>query len=194
MNIQELISGCAKSSRNAQNELYRLYSSVLYGICLRFSGNRDEAADVLQDSLVKIYKNIHKLNTTEEKVLVSWMKKITVNTALNFLRDNRKLKFALEIDETVMQINSDSNENDGLFSETELGIEVSDLLKFIQQLPVGYRTVFNMYAIDNLSHKEIAGQLEISVNTSKTQLFKARKMLMTMIKETINKDNIKLVV
>ncbi len=195
MSISELIDGCAKARKSAQEFLYTKYSSRLYGVCLRYTGNRTEAQDVLQDSLVKIYKNIHKVNCDSEKPFYLWMHKITVNTALNYIRDNLKNSRSLDIDEQESELLGDMAEDNYSFYDNLLEmVDAAKLLCFIQEMPCGYRTVFNLYAIENQSHKEIAEELKISVNTSKTQLYKARKMLAQRINETIQNKKIKMVI
>jgi RNA polymerase sigma-70 factor, ECF subfamily len=195
MTISELIEGCAKARKSAQDFLYTKYSPRLYGVCLRYTGNRTEAQDVLQDALVKIYKNIHKLNCADEKPFYLWMHKIAINTALNYIRDNLKNNRSLGLDEQESVLSDDQAEEDYSFYDNLLEmVDTSKLLCFIQEMPCGYRTVFNLYAIENHSHKEIAEELNISVSTSKTQLFKARKMLAQRINETIEVKKIKMVI
>lgn len=195
MTIPELIKGCAKARKSAQNFLYEKYSSRLYGVCLRYTGNKTEAQDVLQESLLKIYRNIHTLNCSEEKPFYLWMHKVTVNTALNYLRDNMKNSVALGIDENGADVAEFSPEDAVSFYEKLLDVvDRQRLLCFIQEMPAGYRAVFNLYAIESYSHKEIAGELNISVSTSKTQLFKARKMLAARINKTMETNKIKMVI
>ncbi len=195
MTISELIEGCAKARKSAQDFLYTKYSPRLYGVCLRYTGNRTEAQDVLQDALVKIYKNIHKLDCADEKPFYLWMHKIAINTALNYIRDNLKNNRSLGLDEQESVLSDDQGEEDYSFYDNLLEmVDTAKLLCFIQEMPCGYRTVFNLYAIENHSHKEIAEELNISVSTSKTQLFKARKMLAQRIQETIEVKKIKMVI
>ena len=195
MTIDELIDGCTKAKKNAQEYLYKKYSTRLYGVCLRYAGNRTEAQDVLQDTLVKIFKNIHKLNCREEKPFYLWMHKIAVNTALNYMRDNLKNNRSLELGEEESEITEDPVDDTYSFYDNLLEIiDTAKLLCFIQEMPCGYRTVFNLYAIENHTHKEIAEELNITVNTSKTQLYKARKMLSQRINETIDVKKIRMVI
>lgn len=195
MTISELIEGCAKAQKSAQDFLYRKYSARLYGVCLRYTGNRTEAQDVLQDALVKIYKSIHRFRSIEEKPLYVWMHKIVVNTALNYLRDNLKSKQMLDISEMETDFSDDSiDESYSFYDNLFETVDSKLLLCFIQELPCGYRTVFNLYAIENQSHKEIADQLNIVVGTSKAQLHKARKMLAQRIIETMESKKIKMVI
>jgi RNA polymerase sigma factor (sigma-70 family) len=195
MSISELIDGCAKGRKSAQDMLYRQYSPRLYGVCLRYTGNRTEAQDVLQDSLVKIYKNIHKFRCTDENPFYVWMRKITINTALNYLRNNLRNNRALDWDKAENEPIEEMNDEPYSFYDHLIEkIDPARLLCFIQELPSGYRTVFNLYAIENYSHNEIAEELNISVGTSRSQLFKARKILTQKINETIEVKKIKMVI
>ena len=195
MTINELIEGCSKGRHKAQNILYEKYSARLYGVCRRYTENKTEAQDVLQDAMVKIYRSISKIDCSDEKPFYAWLHKVTVNTALNYLRDNQKYSRTLGIDEREDEPIDEIAEEDFSFYERLVEkVDVAMLLGFIQELPCGYRMVFNLYVIDNMSHKDIAQELGISVNTSKTQLFKAKKMLACKISASIGVSKIKMVI
>jgi RNA polymerase sigma-70 factor (ECF subfamily) len=187
MNVKEIIDGCKKGNKNSHSLLYDKFAGKLYGISLRYIGKTAEAQDVLQDSMIKIFRNISSVKYTTEESFFSWMKRITVNTALNHIRDN----FKNNKTESLLDIEYESiTENEEYFSEyDELLEQISKegLFKMIQDLPDGYRTIFNLYAIENYSHKEIAEQLDVSVSTSKTQLFKARRLLTSKINGILEK-------
>jgi len=190
MEIQELINGCKNWNKKAQNELYETYASRLFAVCLRYIPDRDNACDVLQESMIKIYKNIGSFSHSDDDVFYFWMKRITVNTALNYIRDNIKNKLNTDIEHVE---NEFTDENNAGFSQYDDMIEFigsQKLFNLIQELPVGYRTVFNLYVVEDFNHKEIAEQLDITVNTSKTQLFKARKMLISRICEIMDRTSI----
>ncbi len=166
----QLIEGCKKGKRKSFELLYKKYSPVLFGICYRYSKSRDEAEDILQDGFIKIYE---KIGTFKGKgSFEGWMKRIMINTSINHYKRNIKHYFHEEIDD---QRTMESDNND--LVELDESIDKLKLIKIIQELPDGYKLVFNMYVIDGLSHNEIAEELNISVNTSKTQLFKARRKL-----------------
>jgi len=169
MNIteKELIRLCMRKNASAQKLLYNTYHSVLLGICLRYGKSRDEAEDILQLSMIKIFKNIS--SYSGKGSFKGWMKRIVVNIAIDNFRKNNKYYYHQDIDE----INGKSY----FVSEIPDDLEVKDILNTVQQLPNGYRMVFNLYAIEGYSHKEISNKLGISENTSKTQLLKARKSL-----------------
>ena len=137
--------------------------------------------------MIKIFRNISSVKYTTEESFLSWMKRITVNTALNHIRDNfknNKTESLLDIEyESISEQEEGFSEYDDLLEN----ISKESLFKMIQDLPDGYRTIFNLYAIENYSHKEIAEQFDISVSTSKTQLFKARRILTAKINEILEK-------
>lgn len=157
----------------AQADLYRRYSGVLFGICLKYSKNRTEAEDNLHDSFMTIYDKIAQYN--HKGSFEGWMKRITVNTVLQKYRKERHLDVVSEnIGEEVTIEAETSN------------ISLHRLLGFIQELPNKYRLTFNLYVLDGYSHKEISEMLGTSTGTSKSNLARARMIL----KEKIEKENI----
>ncbi|HOV12260.1 MAG TPA: sigma-70 family RNA polymerase sigma factor [Bacteroidales bacterium] len=195
MEIKELINGCRKWHKKAQNELYDKYAPKLYAVSLRYVADSDLARDVLQEALIKIYKNIGTFSLTDDKAFYCWMHRITVNTALNHLRKNLKNKFNTEIQNFENEIPNDTfEESFSVYDEIIACIGSRTLFTMVGELPDGYRTVFNLYVVEGFSHKEIAAQLDITINTSKTQLFKARKMLMSKINGIVKNNTLKEVV
>lgn len=148
--------------------LYNNYYRSLLGICMRYAKTKDEAEDILQMGMIRIFKNINSYSGSGS--FEGWMKRIIVNIAVDNFRKNNKHYYHQNIDEI--------NGYSVITEELPKNIEIKEILGTIQQLPDGYRMVFNMYAIEGFSHKEIASKLGISENTSKTQLLKARKSLM----------------
>ena len=149
---------------------------MMNGICLRYGSNQAEAEDILQDSFVKAFKNLDRYKA--DGALGAWMRKITVNTALEQYRRNKSLKnfgIMLEVDESSIAV------EDGAIEQLEL----EDLLRKIQSLPKGFRTVFNLYAVEGYSHKEIGELLGISEGTSKSQYSRGRLLLRTMLQEEL---------
>ena len=166
-----IIEGCVAGKRSAQSALYRKYSSVMLAVCLRYAQNRDEAEDILQEAFLKIFQNINSYR--KEGSFEGWMKRIMINHALNFYRKNRKLPFLEDINSiNEMEIMEKEEQ-----SVSHAPVSAEKLIALIQLLPPGYRMVFNMYVFEEYSHKEISEALNISENTSKTQLLKARRML-----------------
>jgi RNA polymerase sigma-70 factor (ECF subfamily) len=156
--------------------LYVKYSPALLSICLRYCGNLADAEDVLHDGFIKIIRNLPKFKHRSNGTLGSWMKRIMVNTSLNYIRDHAKEKKFLDIDPISEWINMEEPE-DSWFDELAEKINPDKVMEMICQLPPGYRTVFNLYVFELHSHREIAGLLGCSENTSKSQLSKARGML-----------------
>jgi RNA polymerase sigma factor (sigma-70 family) len=171
VNTHNLIKKCQSQNRKAQEELFKRLSTPMMGVCLRYLKNREDAEEVLLGGFFKVFKNLEKFTYESEKAFFGWVKRIMVNEALMLLRKNKEVQFLV--------INED------LDIETELSglnkLETADLLKTIQQIPVGYRTVFNLYEIEGYSHREIGKSLDISIGTSKSQLFKAKKLLRELL-------------
>jgi len=167
---KELIDACLRGNPLAQKSLYDTYSSKLYGICLRYSGKEEEAQDILQDSFIKIFTKLNTYLYTGS--FEGWLKRIVTNTAIEYFRRKVDLE---KVDEITF--------NPYLSVDSDKSLEVEELLKMIQELPEGYRMIFNMYAIDGYTHGEIAKKLNISEGTSKSQLSRARAHLQKKFKE-----------
>jgi len=164
---KNLVKGCQKGKAKFQRLLYERYAPKMLGVCMRYFHSKDQAQDALQDGFVKVYTKIE--NFRGQGSLEGWIRRIMVNTSLNLLRDNLKHAFHADVDDVKVYIADPSVDYDHF--------HVEDIMKLIQDLPKGYRIIFNMYEIDGYAHKEIAEELQISVNTSKSQLLKARRYL-----------------
>ena len=164
----QLITSCIKKDRKAQKQLFDKYAPVLLGICIRYTKDRSEAEDVLQDSFVKIFKNLDQFE--DKGSFEGWLKRIVVNTAISNFRQNKKHSYQ----EDISEINETRIEND---SEFDADFTHEELLNVIRDLPAGYQMVFNLYAIEGYKHREIADMLEIDINTSKSQFSRARKLI-----------------
>jgi RNA polymerase sigma factor (sigma-70 family) len=168
MSDQQIIEGCARHNKNAQQVLYDQYSRLLLGICLRYSTDKAEAEDILQESFLKIFFNIKDFSGTGS--FIGWLRKITVNTAITHYHKNLKYRYHVEIEEYVsVETGVTSFEEDFFTSE--------ELYKVLNELPAGYRMVFNLYAVEGYKHKEIADILGIDTNTSKSQYSRAKAVL-----------------
>ncbi|MSP09052.1 MAG: RNA polymerase sigma factor [Flavobacteriaceae bacterium] len=165
----QLLRQCIAGDRKAQQGLYDLFAPTVYAICMRYMGNSDDAKDMLQETMVKFYQKAAEFRF--QGSLGGWVKRIGVNACLDQLKRN-KAKFTTDI-ENAFGLSGDVNAAQPL--------ETKDLMRLLGTLPVGYRTVFNLYAIEGFSHGEIATLLSISENTSKSQLFKARKWLQSKL-------------
>lgn len=168
----QLIKAAKRQKREAQNKLYEMYKRYWFAICLRYQRNRQDAEDCLQNGLVKIFSNIRQFNEAKGD-FKSWSAKIIVNENLMFLRAMKPTE----------ELTESSGELDVIWPETETegALSTERLTKLIQQLPAGYRSVFNLYVVEGFSHKEISEILNISMGASKSQLSKARRMLRLQI-------------
>lgn len=177
----QLIEGCKTGKRRFQNLLYQKYSRRMFAVCLRYSNDATEAEDILQDAFIKVFRNISTYSGSGS--FEGWMKRIMINTSLSQYQKNKKKGISVDL-EVVEPFLSDDNPNE---DQTPLASSVSSdqLIGLIQKLPEGYKHVFSMYALDGFSHQEIADSLNISVNTSKSQLSKARKYLQKEIEKLI---------
>ncbi|GAP44087.1 RNA polymerase sigma factor, sigma-70 family [Lentimicrobium saccharophilum] len=179
----KLIKDCLSGNKQAQYELYQRFSGVLFGICLRYARNRAEAEDLLQEAFIKIFSRLDSFGFKGS--FEGWLRRLVVNLAINFRRDYLKQFF----------VSTEAGLNDAEAAEESDSSDMTyipwqKLLQMIQSLPDGYRMVFNMYVFENLSHQQIAELLEISENTSKTQLMKARKRLRLMVEAELAKNKI----
>lgn len=164
---EQLLSQCLNNNRRAQNILYNKYSPKLFGTCLRYAKNNTDAEDILQEGFIKIFRYLKDFRN--EGHFEGWMRKIMVTTALNFYK--RKSLLNKEVDPDF--VNAPSMSVPDVISL----LSSEELLSMIQELPDGYRMVFNLNTIEGYSHKEIGKIMNISVNTSKSQLSRARNSL-----------------
>jgi len=171
MTDEELIKKCTCGDLLAQKTFYEKFAGKMYGVCLRYMSGSDEAQDVLQDGFIKVFDNLSKYE--KKGSLEGWVRRIIVNTALDQIRKNKKYISNVDVDSVSYML------DDSSFIVEEL--EADDLLKIINRLPVGYRMVFNLFAIEGYSHKEIASRLDITESTSKSQYSRARKILRTVL-------------
>ncbi len=171
MALEELIAKCKEENAKAQGELYTLFSSKLFSICLKYSRNAVEAQDNLQDAFLTIFKSIGQYK--HKGSFEGWMKRITVNTVLQKYRKERVFEI----------VNEETIEDEEVEIE-ESTLSLDYLLQIIQELPDRYRLVFNLYVLDGYSHKEIAEMLEITTGTSKSNLARARMILKTKIEDS----------
>lgn len=171
MTEQDLIIGCAKEDKVCQRELYKKYAGKMMVVCMRYSNNRMEAEDILQDGFMKIFDSIGKFK--QEGSLEGWIRRIIVNVALNKIRVNNKMHFEEISSKSEIIVNDDSSVVEKLSEQ--------DLLNIINKLPNGYKYVFNMYAIEGYTHKEIAESLGIEEASSRSQYSKAKKYLQQQV-------------
>lgn len=164
---EALVKGCIKNDRKIQELLYRKFSREMYSICLAYENDRDEAKDILQDGFIKIFLGIETFDN--QGSLRGWIKRIITNTAIDHWRRFSKDNHFLSID-TLSSL-------DQPFDTPNTSINCSDIMNMVSKLPSGARMIFNLYALEGYSHKEIAEKLKISEGTSKSQVNRARQLL-----------------
>ncbi|MCG8578333.1 MAG: RNA polymerase sigma factor [Bacteroidales bacterium] len=166
INDKQLLEGCRRHERKAQEQLYRKYAGEMLRVCLAYEPDRDEAKDILQNAFLKVFRNIEAY--TGEGALKAWIRRIITNTAIDAFRKKKK--------NTTLRIDDLGDISEPLVDSSD-PLVCQDLLKEVEKLPDGARMVFNLYAIEGYNHKEIAERLNISEGTSKSQLSRARKLL-----------------
>lgn len=171
---EQLVKKCLEKDSLAQKQLFDYFSRKMMGVCLRYTKDVEEAQDVLQIGFVKVFEKLHLFNN--EGSLEGWIRKVLVNTALDQIRKNKKFDDNVDLSKVDYSM---ATENENVLDQ----LSANDLLKIIQAMPTGFRTVFNLYAIEGYSHQEIADQLNISINTSKSQYSRARVYLQKIILE-----------
>ena len=172
----ELSEQCRLGNNQARKELYEQYAGRMLGICLRYTGDRDTAQDLLHDGFIKIFSSFDKFTWRGEGSLRAWMERVMVNTALQYLRKSDVISQSTPLEE----VPEDYEEPDA--SAVEM-IPQAVLMRFIEELPAGYRTVFNLYTFEEKSHKEIAQLLGINEKSSASQLTRAKATLATKVRE-----------
>lgn len=171
---ERLLKGCLNGNPACQKELYKSFYGFALAICLRYATDRDEAVEIMNNGFYKVLTQLDHYNP--EKPFKPWLRRIMTNKAIDHYRSRLRFAYAADITEV---------EEKGVEASAYAKLNYEDLLKMVQQLPPGYRAVFNLYAIDGYTHEEIAGMLKISVGTSKSNLFKARQKL----REFLNDEN-----
>jgi RNA polymerase sigma-70 factor (ECF subfamily) len=176
--LEEIVKGCIDNDRKCQEMLYHTFSNIMYGVCLSYTKNKDEAKDVLQEGFIKVFKNIHKYN--EEKNLEGWVRKIMVNTSIDFYRVRARKNIHINIDNVpdVQMVD---------YSILE-AISANEILNLIQKLPEGAKIIFNLHVLEGYTHDEIANMLDIAEGTSKSQFWRAKKLLQQMLNKVYDKN------
>lgn len=177
LNIHEsdLIRGCLAGDGRMQEELYNRFAPKMYAVCLRYSNNADDAQDLLQEGFIKIFKNLDRFRA--EGSFEGWVRRVFVNTSIEYYRKKINLFSTSEREESIIEDES-ANALDKLAEK--------DIIELIQSLSPGYRTVFNMYAVEGYSHKEIGTILGISEGTSKSQLARAKGILQKKVEQFLD--------
>jgi RNA polymerase sigma factor (sigma-70 family) len=167
MTEEALLKECLKNNAAAQRELYNKYSAKMLAVCYRYGHNREDAEDMLQEGFIKVFMQIH---TFENRgAFEGWIRRIIVHTCINILKKNKKFNESVDIiHATGVQVREDS---------VPAIIQAKQVVECIRLLPIGYRTVLNLYAVEGYSHREIASMLDIEESTSRSQYTRAKAML-----------------
>ncbi|MEG1564511.1 MAG: sigma-70 family RNA polymerase sigma factor [Bacteroides sp.] len=176
MEERELSERCRRGENRARKALYEQYAGRMLGICLRYAGDRETAQDLMHDGFLKIFASFDKFTWRGEGSLRAWMDKVMVNIALQYLRKNDVMSQSVALDEAPEAVDEPEA------SDVEL-IPQAVLMQFIQELPEGYRTVFNLYTFEDKPHREIAQLLGINEKSSASQLSRAKGVLAKKVKE-----------
>jgi len=168
--LNDIIQGCIRGKRSDQEKLYRAFSSKMFGVCLRYCHSYDEAKDILQDGFIKVFEKIGQFG--QRGSFEGWIRRIMVNTALERYRKRSLLLTMEKLPETIEDEQDDENEP---------GFSMNELLEYVQKLPERYRMVFNLYVMEEMTHKEVAEVMGITEGTSKSDLSRARVILQNLI-------------
>ncbi len=185
-----LLKECLSGNTRAQKQLYDRYSRKMYGVCLRYAPDQAMAEDFLQEGFIRIFMKLKSFRS--QGSLEGWMRRIMVNTTLEILRKKDVFKNSVELSQSNLLINdttepeSDANDQD---DPDVMHISTETLTRVLSEMPQGFRTVFNLYAVDQYTHKEIGGMLGISEGTSKSQYARARSWLKRKLTETKKVSN-----
>jgi RNA polymerase sigma-70 factor (ECF subfamily) len=173
MDAHRLVKDCIKGRPEAQRQLYDEFSEVMLAVCYRYTKSLMDAEDVMQEGFIKVFRNIAQFKFQGE--LGGWIRRIMVNTALNWLKQNRNYQSDLSFFDNGMHPVSDEN--------PDVKINAKDLADLIRQLPTGYQTIFNLYAVEGFTHVEIGKMLGINEGTSRSQYARARGLLITWLEK-----------
>lgn len=166
-----MLQGCLINNASAQETLYNTFSTRMLGVCYRFARNKEDAEDMMQEGFIKVFSQIHQFKHTG--VLEGWIRKIMVHTCINALKKNKKFAYSVDL---IYASSIYLNE----YNIPSI-IQAKQVVESIRLLPIGYRTILNLYAIDGYNHKEIAQMLDIEESTSRSQYTRAKVMLENLL-------------
>jgi RNA polymerase sigma factor (sigma-70 family) len=169
--LDNIIKGCLKGDRKCQEQLYKMFSTRMFGLCLKYANNYDDACDILQEGFIKVYRKLDQFSGKGS--FEGWIRRIMINTALERYRSQLHM---YPLTDNI------GTRDEMMYEEVFEKLSADDLIKLVQELPPRYRMVFNMYAIEGYPHKEIAETLGITVGTSKSNLSRARDILQKKVK------------
>jgi len=180
--IKKLVESCIKGERKSQQIFYQAFYGRMLVVCMRYSDNREEAKDILHDGFIKVFASLKDFEFKGS--LEGWVKRIVTNTAIDALRKKRNFFVELEDNRNYDNISDDFHENEEYEQFVQIKVEV--IMQLIQKLSPVYKTVFNLYVFEELSHKEIAEQLNINIGTSKSNFAKAKRNLIKLFEDYTN--------
>lgn len=175
----QLVKDCLKYKPSAQKQLYQAFARQMLGVCYRYTKSIQDAEDVMQEGFVRAFTFLHQYNNDGD--LGAWIRRIMVNTALNYLKKNRKYQHDLSFETIDLTIVTTE--------DPEVYLNTKELAELIRQLPTGYQTIFNLHAVEGYNHIEIGELLGISDNTSRSQYMRARQLLVRWIKNSTGNKN-----
>lgn len=176
-----IIESCKKAEPKACRDLYLAYKDRMYGICIRYAESTHDADDIFQEGFIKAYRDI--VNFRGDGSFEGWLRRVFVNTALTYLKQKRKSGFVFEENFEANDVMDEIDEDMQIMEDRQ-----QLLLDLMQKLPSGYRTVLNLYILEDYSHEEISNQLNISISTSKTQLLRAKKYMKKLLEDALIKN------
>lgn len=177
-----LIKGCIKGDAKAQRSLYDTFGPILMGLCLRYTQNREDAEEIFHDAMMKVYRSIASFKGDSK--LKTWICRIGVNTALDFLRKKKNALLIEHISDHVLEIKETDIEH-------EVSLAAETAMHLLKQLSVNQQIIINMFVIDEMSHREIATQLNISEDASRAQYSRAKRALAELVKKKLIKNESK---
>ncbi len=178
MDHNKLVRDALKLRPDAQRELYEHFAPAMLGVCFRYTKTLSDAEDVLQDGFVKVFRSLHQYKSEGE--LGGWIRRIMVNTALNFLKTNKKYQNELMYNEmTLHSVSAD---------DPQVQLQAKELSELIRQLPTGYQTIFNLHAVEGYTHEQIGSMLGINAGTSRSQYARARALLIEWLKKISSQE------
>ncbi len=172
---QNILEACKKGNTAAQKQLYERFKDKMFVLCLRYTNSREDAEDLLQDGFVTVFRDLHQYKGVGN--LEGWVRKVILNVALQHIRKQKHLFQVVELKDMDLE-----EEHEELLFEEHVA---KNLIRLMQQLPAGFRTVLNLYVLEGYSHQQIAKELNISVGTSKSQLNRAKKLMKNMIEKSL---------
>lgn len=171
--VKKIVDGCAKGDRNSQHLLYKATYGKMLGVCMRYSNDINEAKDLLHDGFIKVFEKIPSFKNIGS--IEAWMRKLIINNNLDYLKNKKKTNFSNNSEVILNSLHDDYDDDLEIINEKNISAE--KLIELIQELSPVYRTIFNLYYIEELAHKDISKMLNISIGTSKSNLARAKSNL-----------------